>query len=197
MQRSVYRGVMLRDLAVVLGCTADDLPAVFLHERRPRPLKVGVGRDLRKRFPDADARRLERWLRMWTKSRHYLGALATSLQRYDLDGRGVAFITDADREYARKAVGTVRRPHAHIVQSVAATTLTPAPAPSASSTSSAATEAVVTPSASTRATALPQGVVTPAVVTPAGPAITTAVITPSSSSSRRATLHLPSLQKAP
>ena len=51
MQWPVYRGLMLRDLAMVLGFAADNLPAVFSRERRPRPLKIGIDQDLVARFP--------------------------------------------------------------------------------------------------------------------------------------------------
>jgi hypothetical protein len=46
MKQSVFAGLMRRDLAEILGCEPDALPAVFLIERSPLPLKIGADLDV-------------------------------------------------------------------------------------------------------------------------------------------------------
>jgi hypothetical protein len=62
-------------------------------DRDPRPLKVGIHRDLRKRAPDLDGALLRQVLKAYCGGPRYLAALVAGAVRIDLDGEPAGAVT--------------------------------------------------------------------------------------------------------
>ena len=108
----IFRRLMLERLSVILSCPIDQLPSVFLATKFPRPLKLGIDKDLIARFPKADTVELRCWLRWWTQSSHYVRRLSAGNNRHDLDGADVERIAAGHAERARRQLGQRTAPSA-------------------------------------------------------------------------------------
>ena len=96
---------MLKQLAGVLGgaiggIDVADLPAVFLAPA-PRPLKLGIHKDMLEIFPAANPKPLGSWFRQWCGSWQYLRAIDAGAARFDLGGHEAGEVTAVDRAQAR------------------------------------------------------------------------------------------------
>lgn len=89
------------ELAIILGCSIEMLPAVFATDR-VRTLSVGIFYDIVRRYPRADVERLRDWLGRYTSSPAYLKRIIKAHHRNDLDGVNVAHIGRGTKERARK-----------------------------------------------------------------------------------------------
>jgi len=82
-----------------LGVLREWFPAAFAG--RPRPLKVGIHKDLIERAPAITPVEIARALGYHTKSNGYLLALKPGAPRVDLDGDEVGAVTDGEAVYAK------------------------------------------------------------------------------------------------
>jgi hypothetical protein len=107
-----FRRLMVERLSTILSCPLDQLPCVFLATKFPRPLKLGIDKDLIVRFPKADTVELRRWLRWWTQSHHYVRRLCAGNNRHDLDGADVERIAAGHAARARRQLKPRKPPAA-------------------------------------------------------------------------------------
>ena len=78
-------------------------PNTFSHWGNPcNPLKVGIFKDLRDKYPTLSKKRLHEFLWAYSRSHRYLAAIALRIPRIDLDGSQICLITDRDVEYAHE-----------------------------------------------------------------------------------------------
>ena len=131
-----------QDLDAALARLAEAFPQTFVLEKhRPhRPLKVGIGIDLRARCPELDPPALRAVLNTYTRRVMYLEAMvAGCAARIDLDGNPAGEVTAGEAEHAvfklagLMAARTRRRTEAMAARRAmrnAATSVAPAPAPS-------------------------------------------------------------------
>jgi len=130
-----------QDINATLARLAEAFPQTFVLEKhRPhRPLKVGIGIDLRTRCPELDPPALRKALGAYTKRVMYLEAMVAGAARLDLDGNPAGEVTAGEAEHAvfklanLMAARTRRRTEAMAArraQRKAATSAAPAPSPS-------------------------------------------------------------------
>jgi ProP effector len=125
-----------QDINATLARLAEAFPQTFVLEKhRPhRPLKVGIGIDLRTRCPELDPPALRKALGAYTKRVMYLEAMVAGAARLDLDGNPAGEVTAGEAEHAvfklvnLMAARTRRRTEAMAARR--ATSVAPAPAPS-------------------------------------------------------------------
>jgi sRNA-binding protein len=103
-----FRALMLRDLAAILGCAVDKVPAVFLTELRPKALLLGAYHQLLARYPKADSTKLERWFILWTRRQEYLQRLGYGRHRHGLDGADAGLVSAEHRRWARSSLTAIR-----------------------------------------------------------------------------------------
>jgi ProP effector len=91
-----------QDIDATLARLAEACPQTFVLEKhRPhRPLKVGIGIDLRARCPELDPPALRAVLNTYTRRVMYLEAMVAGAARIDLDGNPAGEVTARDAEYA-------------------------------------------------------------------------------------------------
>jgi hypothetical protein len=82
-------------------------PAVF--GSLPRPLKVGIHKDIWQRLPDVDHTLLDAFLSKYTRQTDYLRALASGGQRFDLDGHVVEPISSFAQAQSSQRLANTRR----------------------------------------------------------------------------------------
>jgi hypothetical protein len=68
----------------------------------PRPLKIGIDRDLFPRVAVPDAQGMSRTLTWWVSRPEYLTACITGAVRVDLDGNPAGEVTEDDAAYAKR-----------------------------------------------------------------------------------------------
>jgi ProP effector len=124
----------------VLAHLAETFPQTFVLEKhRPhRPLKVGIGTDLRARCPEVYPPALRAVLNTYTRRVMYLEAMVAGAARVDLDGNPAGEVTAGEAEHAVAKLADImtaregRRATAMAAKRVeqkAATPVAPAPAP--------------------------------------------------------------------
>jgi ProP effector len=91
-----------QDINATLARLAEAFPQTFVLEKhRPhRPLKVGIGIDLRTRCPELDPPALRKALGAYTKRVMYLEAMVAGAARIDLDGNPAGEVTAGEAEHA-------------------------------------------------------------------------------------------------
>lgn len=99
-----WQKLMLGRLATILKCEPAQVPFVF-GAPKPKPLKIGIDKDLLERCPDADPVALGQWVKWWARNRFYVQRIVEGADRHDLDGRPVEKITAAHAKHARKLIG--------------------------------------------------------------------------------------------
>lgn len=92
---------LLQELANILGVEIDGLPHIF-QTKAKRAFKIGFHDDIVAAFPNADKKKLSRWLSKWTNTHSYLYRITIGMNRHDLDGNDCGLIEEKDREYARR-----------------------------------------------------------------------------------------------
>lgn len=76
-------------------------PELFSLEK-PVPFRIGIGFDIRNKFPAASRMLVRRLLEWLTMRRAYLHACHEGAERHDFDGPCGEFITEKQAAYARK-----------------------------------------------------------------------------------------------
>jgi ProP effector len=125
---------------------AKQFPQTFVLEkyRQHRPLKVGIGADIKARCPDLTSRERSTALAAYTKRIMYLRGLVVGAARVDLDGNPAGEVTARDAEHAAAKLAEIlaareagqatavvakaeRRPNAPAVTAPARAPAAPAP----------------------------------------------------------------------
>lgn len=88
----------------VLPIWVERFPSTFaIWRTTPKPLKVGIHKDLRAAFPDTGRAYIGVTLQRYTHTRRYLECLVEGAERVDLDGTVVGAVTAEHATLARKA----------------------------------------------------------------------------------------------
>jgi ProQ/FINO family len=75
---------------------------------QPRPLKIGVRRDLDRRALMVTARRVDQALKHWTGSDAYQEKLHAGAPRIDLDGEACGAVSQAQADYAARRLAAMQ-----------------------------------------------------------------------------------------
>ena len=97
---AVDRNTWLKGVLATLSVLREWFPIAFA-AGRPRPLKVGIDKDIAERAPAITDVERARALHYHTKSDRYLRSMRSGAPRIDLDGAAVGAVTDDDAAYAR------------------------------------------------------------------------------------------------
>jgi ProP effector len=79
----------------------------FIHHKRRRPLKVGIGHDLTAAL--GDRKLISAALRKYVSNKGYLKAIVEGAPRIDLDGEPVGVVSEADAKNARARIAGFKR----------------------------------------------------------------------------------------
>jgi sRNA-binding protein len=87
----------IRDAKAIIAELAQRFPKAFVvFEKRRRPLKIGIDRDIAAAAPDIDATDLSNALGYYTRNLHYLNTLVAGAPRIGLDGEVCGDVSEKD-----------------------------------------------------------------------------------------------------
>jgi ProP effector len=69
-------------------------------EETPKPLKIGIYADIRRRHPDLSGKKVHNTLHHYTRSNRYLETLIAGAERFDLDGETCGHVTSEQEAVA-------------------------------------------------------------------------------------------------
>lgn len=139
----------LKGVLETLGILREWFPPAF-SAGRPRPLKVGIHKDLAEKASAISTGVIARAMRYHTQSDRYLRALKPGAARVDLDGNAVGEVTADEAAFAQVRLGRVKERVKAKAQAAkaAGSAASASPAPTATTPHAGAAKAASAPAAS-------------------------------------------------